>query len=382
MLALRLIRGSHPLVLLRRLLVAVAAGGVGFLLLSALGYAMEHPGDSNAAVPRLLWCLIPLVATVQLAVSVARMEPGTRQRPGLDAAGIGPAGLPVLAAISTAITCLLGSALALLTFLHLRGDVSGMPFDGSAAGLLAAGQPLPVPAALTLLMLLPGVAAGASALALRSRKHAAPSLAAETPAAPTPTGLPWGAALTAAGLAIETYASRGDGELVPLPGSGGGLALGIMNGWLLTALGLVLAGPGLTHLVGRLLAAGRPGAMRLLAGRLLQEDAQRVGHPLGVLCAVVSGGIAAFHLYGDARLFGPLTALGAAVVLTCAIASVLTAAAESRTARESARAALLRMGAPKSLLRGAAALRLVAVVTALAPLTWLIAKLAALPLTT
>ena len=33
--------------------------------------------------------------------------------------------------------------LALLFFLHLRGDLTGMPFDGDGADFLAADQPLP-----------------------------------------------------------------------------------------------------------------------------------------------------------------------------------------------------------------------------------------------
>ncbi|NEE18458.1 hypothetical protein G3M58_69820, partial [Streptomyces sp. SID7499] len=64
MLALRLARGSHPLVLVRRLLVAAASAGVGFLLLCALGYAAGHPASAGSVL-RLLWCFVPLAATVQ-----------------------------------------------------------------------------------------------------------------------------------------------------------------------------------------------------------------------------------------------------------------------------------------------------------------------------
>nr|EIF92866.1 hypothetical protein [Streptomyces tsukubensis NRRL18488] len=83
MLALRLARGAGPLALLRRLLVAAASAGVGFLLLSALTYALAHPGDP-AALPRLSWCLVPLAAAVHFAVAVARTDPGTRPRTGLS----------------------------------------------------------------------------------------------------------------------------------------------------------------------------------------------------------------------------------------------------------------------------------------------------------
>ncbi|MYV55547.1 hypothetical protein GT042_24190, partial [Streptomyces sp. SID3212] len=148
MLSLRLTRGTHPLVLLRRLLVAAASAGVGFLLLCTLGWALGHPAGSYL---RLLWCLVPLAATVQFAVAVARTDPSTRPRSGLSAVGLGPARLTVLAVASTAVATTLGSAVALLVFLHLRGDLTGMPFDGDAADLLSADRPLPLGAALTLL---------------------------------------------------------------------------------------------------------------------------------------------------------------------------------------------------------------------------------------
>ncbi|MYV68308.1 hypothetical protein GT043_20705, partial [Streptomyces sp. SID2131] len=90
MLALRLTRGTHPLVLARRLLVAAASAGVGFLLLCTLGHALGHPEQSSASALRLLWCVLPLAATVQFAVAVARTDPSTRPRPGLSAIGLGP----------------------------------------------------------------------------------------------------------------------------------------------------------------------------------------------------------------------------------------------------------------------------------------------------
>ncbi|HEY9441433.1 MAG TPA: hypothetical protein VIS29_22875, partial [Streptomyces sp.] len=136
MLALRLARGSLPLVQVRRLLVAAASAGVGFLLLSTLGYAAGHPAHPAGSVLRLLWCLVPLAATVQFAVAVARTDPSTRPRSALSAAGLGPAGLSILAAVSTALSTTLGSAVALLLFLHLRGDLAGLPFDGGAADFL------------------------------------------------------------------------------------------------------------------------------------------------------------------------------------------------------------------------------------------------------
>lgn len=387
MLALRLTRGTHPLVLVRRLLVAAASAGTGFLLLCTLGYASGHPAQATGSVLRLLWCLVPLAATVQFAVAVARTDPGTRPRPGLSAIGLGPVRLSVIAAVTTAVSTTLGSMVALLFFLHLRGDLTGLPFDGGAAELLGANAPLPLAAALTLLTLVPVAASLASALALRARPLTPATDTAGTTedAGPSraPTGLPWGVALTAAGLAVEAYASRGAaGSPFPLPGRLDATPAGVLAGWTLTAIGLAMAGPGLTYLCGRLLQAVRPGAVRLLAGRVLMDEARRIGRPIGVVCAVLSGVIAAAALYGTGpRPFGPLTALGAALVIGCTTATLLTSALEAKQARVETADALLRMGAPASALRSATALRAGALLVVFAPLTWAVAALAALPLT-
>ncbi|MFD9029838.1 hypothetical protein ACFVZW_01545 [Streptomyces sp. NPDC059567] len=379
MLALRLVRGTHPLVLLRRLLVAAAAAGVGFLLLCTLGYAVGHPDRSAAATLRLLWCLVPLAATTHFAVAVARTDPSTRPRPGLSAIGLGPARLTAIAAASTAVSCTLGSMVALLFYLHLRGDITGLPFDGAAAELLASHQPIPLAAALTLLAILPVVASTAAALALRPRR---------TPPAPegiektAPSGLPWGVALLAMGLAVETYAGEGGGDgAFPLPGRFDGNPGGVLAGWILTALGLAMAGPGITHWCGRLLQAVRPGAIRLLAGRVLMDESRRIGRPLGVVCAVASGALAAATLYGSqAGGFGPLTGLGAALVMACTTATLLTAALESKQCRAHTTEALVRLGAPPTALRNAALMRAGALLAVFLPLTILVGQLAAVPL--
>ncbi|MEU2438532.1 hypothetical protein ABZ595_20505 [Streptomyces rubradiris] len=443
MLALRLTRAARPAVQLRRLLVAAASAGTGLLLLSSLGRAVAHPEAADAAALRLAWCAAPLAATVYLALAVARTDPATRPRPGLSAVGLGPARLMAVSALTTALSCSLGSMLALLFFLHLRGDLTGLPFDGAAAGLLAAGHPLPVPAAVTLLTVLPVTATAAVAAALRPRDprpparparrfgrfgalggpagretfgaygrfgtrlppapgdgravaagdgrattaavleadggdRPAPDDAPQPPApdteAGTPAGLPWGVALVTAGLAAQAYAGRS----VPVP------ALAVLLGWLLTGTGLVVAGPGLTHLCGRLLQARRPGPLRLLAGRGLMAEAARIGRPLGVVCAVASAGCALTALTelsgGPEPAFGPLSALGALVVGGSTLTTLLTAAVEARQYRAGTTAALLRLGARPALLRGAAALRAAALPALFGPLVLAIAALSALPL--
>ncbi|MFD0146640.1 MULTISPECIES: hypothetical protein [unclassified Streptomyces] len=379
MLALRLVRGTHPLVLLRRLLVAAAAAGVGFLLLCTLGYAVGHPDRSAAATLRLLWCVVPMAATVQFAVAVARTDPSTRPRPGLSAIGLGPARLTAIAAASTAVSCTLGSTVALLFYLHLRGDITGLPFDGAAAELLAAGRPIPLAAALTLLAVLPVAASTAAGLALRPGKSPTAPDGVERTA---PSGLPWGVALLAVGLAVETYAGQGaDGGGLPLPGRLDGNPAGVLAGWILTAIGLAMAGPGITHWCGRLLQTVRPGATRLLAGRVLMDESRRIGRPLGVVCAVASGAVAAASLYDTGKGgFGPLTGLGAVLVMTCTTATLLTAALESRQCRAHTAEALVRLGAPPTVLRTAALMRAGALLAVFLPLTILVGRLAAVPL--
>ncbi|MEV0641405.1 hypothetical protein AB0I77_42075 [Streptomyces sp. NPDC050619] len=453
MLALRLTRGARPVVQVRRLLVATASAGTGFLLLCTLGYAMSHPDDPTASLLRLAWCATPLAATVHFAVAVARTDPATAPRSGLSAAGLGPARLMATSATTTALSCTLGSMLALLLFLHLRGDLTGLPFDGAAAEFLAAEEPLPLPAALTLLTLTPAISSVAVGWVLRPHEDrpastgaagrsygrfgaygnsvaretfgaygrfgarlrgadsrptqpagSPPEPASEThPPAPTPDtptpdldpdtlppapqtaprGLPWGISVLAAGLAVEAYATRtATDSPVAMPG---GLATtgpaSVLVGWTLTALGLALAGPGLTHFCGRLLQTARPGALRLLAGRILMAEAARIGRPLGVVCAVASGTYAMTALYdADGPSFGPLTTLGLLLVTGCTVATLLTAAVEAKQARADTTSALLRIGAPATMLRSAAALRAGALLALFGPLTLIVAELAALPL--
>ncbi|MGW5088736.1 hypothetical protein [Streptomyces coelicoflavus] len=481
MLALRLTRTAHLAVHLRRLLVAVASAGTGFLLLSALGYALSHPDTPGAAALRLAWCAAPLAAAVHLAVTVARTDPGTRPRSGLSAIGLGPGRLMAVSATTTALAAALGSVAALFLYLHLRGDLTGGPPSGRvSADALAVGQSLPAPAVLTLLVLVPALASAAVAQALRPRDPrptttaprgygrfgaygwgktretfgaygrfgsrtttgavtadsradmaagsradmAAGSRAAGAarvgaggalrtqasdphPPTPTPTDsttqtlgtvtsappdatpdtpaprpqntttLPWGIAVLAAGLTVETYT----GNASPAPTPGTAPSAGVLIGWALTALGLALAGPGLTHLCGRLLQAARPGALRLLAGRVLMEESHRIGRPLGVVAAVAAAAYVAATVYdGDGPAFGPLATLGALLVAGCTVATLLTAAVAAKHARADTTDALLRLGAPRATLRGAAAARAAALLALFGPLTLVVAVLAALPL--
>jgi hypothetical protein len=481
-LALRLTRVARPAVQLRRLTVAAASAGTAFLMLCSLGHALARPAEAAAASLRLSWCVVPLAATVYLATAVARTDPGTRPRPGLSALGLGPGRLMAVSAATTALVSCCGTVLGLLAFLYLRGDLggAGLPLSGEAAGALGAHEPLPVPGTPTLLLVVPALAAGAVAFALRPREQREPSrgfgrftarkahapagapdaaegtapantagghggtpgddrpraaaahrsAAGESVPHPAPqapdsadrpdvpgepggwggpggtapgrgsdlqrpapprtsaAGLPWGIAALAAGLAVEAWADRTAGSpaasgpsAAALPGGLTADSGPVLVGWLLTALGLALAGPGLTQLCGRLLQSAQPGAVRLLAGRILMAEASRIGRPLGVVCAVASGAFALATLQGRATPgIGPLTALGIALVAGCSVATLLIAAVEARQDRAEVRTALRRLGAPATALRSAAALRAGALLALFTPLTLVIADLAALPL--
>ncbi|RSN43272.1 hypothetical protein DMH12_32830, partial [Streptomyces sp. WAC 04229] len=195
------------------------------------------------------------------------------------------------------------------------------------------------------------------------------------PRPPNTTVLPWGIAVLAAGLAVETYTGH------PATNPDTAPSAGVLVGWALTALGLALAGPGLTHLCGRLLQAARPGALRLLAGRVLMDEAHRIGRPLGVVCAVAAAAYVATSLYAtDGPDFGALSTLGALLVAGCTVATLLTAAVEAKHDRAGTTDALLRLGAPPATLRAAAAVRAAALLALFGPLTLIVAALAALPL--
>lgn len=76
---------------------------------------------------------------------------------------------------------------------------------------------------------------------------------------------------------------------------------------------------------------------------------------------------------------GPLTTVGTFLVTGCTVATLLIAAVEAKHARADTTAALLRLGAPATMLRSAAALRAGTLLALFGPLTLIVAELAALP---
>ena len=212
--------------------------------------AAVHPGLRDARIPtprprsvlRLRGASSPLAATVYFAVAVARTDPEhpaparpVRGRPRPGAAD------RRLAAVSTAVSTTLGSMLALLFFLHLRGDLTGMPFDGAAAEFLGRGHP--VAAGRRADAAGPGTggaSATASAVALRSR----PDRGAGRPAAEERAGARPGAGRPPVGCGAGGRRAGGRGVRVPGRGRAarsrcraGSTAtpLAVLAGWTLAA---------------------------------------------------------------------------------------------------------------------------------------------------
>jgi hypothetical protein len=369
-LSLRLLRGARPTALARWALVALASCGTGLLLLAALGWALAHPtGGTSNALFRLGWCAVPVLVTVHLAVAVGRTQPADWPRAGLAALGLGRSGVILLAAATAMVVCAFGSALALLVFLQLRGDVTGVPYHGVGPDVLAAGRGLPPAGAATLLALVPVTAGAAGAIRLRSER---------VPTGDAPGGLPWGVALAAVGLALEASAS--DHHTLPLPSGLGSIAPAAVGGWVLATAGLVLAGPGLVYGCGRLLAAFHPGALRLLAGRGLQQEARRLGRPLGLLSATAAVALSGYGLRQDSgHPLGPVTTFAAALIGVCVLASTAMAAVESRDARAPVTAALRDLAVAPAVLRSCTAVRTGVLLAAFLLPTLLVATLSPTP---
>ncbi|MET7641726.1 hypothetical protein [Streptomyces sp. NPDC005438] len=408
MLTLRLIRGATPLALVRRTVVLAASMVVAFLLFTTLGYGLDHPERADEATARLLWCLLPTMAMVQLAACLVRLDLGPALRRGLTAAGLGPPRLPLLAAVSTWLTCSLGSLLTLLVCLFLRGEWGAAPFDGALADALAAERHLPLAGTLTLLLVPPLLAALGSAWTMRGRerarretrgtattaqelaeKHSGESRSRDDAARTEPTPgrqfarFPWGVALIAAGLAWGSLTK--DVNPRPLGGASDihdglpSLVPPLSASWLLTFAGLIMVGPGVVAMCGRLLTICRPGPTRLVTGRLLYAEAHPTGYALGTLCAV---GAAAFAAREFQKIhhgaFGPLTGLAAALIVSCVTVSVVATVAESRRSQASTVALVRRIGARWSLALKAQVLQVFVPLAVMAPLAWTVGRLTAL----
>ncbi|MGI5348521.1 hypothetical protein ACQEU8_10030 [Streptomyces sp. CA-250714] len=415
MLTLRLTLAAPPLALLLRLLLLCASAGVGLLLLATLSYALDHPDNRAAALVRLLWCTVPLAVTAQLAAALGRTEPRAAARSGLDAAGLGPARLPLLAARTTAAPSVTGSAVALLVTVRGVGGIGGaddsahgLALPGPSAGLPLPGQPLPAPAVVTLLSAVPLLAAFAAARGARAgapgpEDSLAPTaVPASTRGSKTRAGVgeataterrDWTAAsrwaellcgttLTAGGLLLAAYAARAGAAEGWAVRAEDLAASPLAAGWLLTAFGLVLAGPGLTTLSGHLLGSVRPGLVRLLAGRSLIREAPLLGRPLGALSAVAAAlvALARARLADDGTPApGPLVGLAAVLTGCCVGGAVLAALARTRRGRAPLRELLDRIGAPRRLGRAVTLLRGAVVTVLFAALAVTAGLLAAVP---
>ncbi|UNS99282.1 hypothetical protein MMF93_24610 [Streptomyces tubbatahanensis] len=395
MLTLRLTLWASPLALLLRLLLVCASAGVGLLLLNALSYAVQRPSHPTAALPGLLWCLIPLAVTAHLAAALVEAEPSAPLRSGLDAAGLGPVRLPLLLARMSALPCAVGGGLALLATVWGQGGADdGAPavsLPGTAAELPLAQEALPLPAAVTLLSAVPVVAALAAARTAGSgtaSAGAAPRDRATSGRRSTGTAaLVAGLVLAAAGLLLAASAVRAarhspETARTGSPGAAELASSPLAAGWLLTALGLVLAGPALTSLAGRVLTAGRPGAVRLLAGEALVRESALAGRPLAALGMVGAAALVVVRArLAETELpaWGPAGTLAAVLVACCLGGVALAAMARARRSRAPLALLLERLGASRGTRRAVAAVRVAVVASVVTALTLVAGLLAPLP---
>ncbi|WP_051939931.1 hypothetical protein [Phaeacidiphilus oryzae] len=325
--------------------VAAASATAGGLLLRALGRALSAgaPGPvAGQSVLRLLWCLPALGAVAWLCAVAAGSVPGRRPErvAGLAAAGVGPYRLRLLVACETGLACALGSAAACGAFLALRAGLLRPLLPAGAqdrlAPALGSGAGLPAAGLLTLLLVVPLVGAGAAARPLGppEERHGTP-------------GEAWAGALLALGTAAE-FGARG-GWSVRLPVLQRVFVTGAV-GWALTLAGLAAATPLVLRALGGALAAGRPGGVRLLAGRGLQSLAPGLAGPLAV--AALGVGV----LWGAAPAAGLWSWAVRAVAAGCALGALAMRAAELAAARRGLASDLTRLGASAAALRAAAAL--------------------------
>ncbi len=144
----------------------------------------------------------------------------------------------------------------------------------------------------------------------------------------------------------------------------------------------VLTAP-LLALTGRLLALGRPTPLRLLAGRGLTAQADRLGAPLAVLALTLAVVLTAARQWtGHPGTAEMLPAAEGVLLVGCAAVAVVFRLIEIRAARREVTGDLLRLGTAPGLLVGAVALRTVAAGTVLLATGGLTALLAAGALTT
>ncbi|PYC79165.1 hypothetical protein C7C46_14985 [Streptomyces tateyamensis] len=358
---LRLVRGYRVVDLGRWLLTSVAAAVVAAFLLRALGRALSDPPGAHSAPERLLWCLPPLLAVAWFAAVAARALPAQRAEriAGLRAAGAGPVRLRLLIAGEIALACAAGAVVSLLLFLVLRNNIAGP----GLAPELGMGDPLPPAAPVALVALLPLVGGVAAVCAVPGRDALPQTRPAVTAA---PFGLPrilLAGLLTFGGTLTELYALRPaaaeDPRPLQLPADLGHTNALLLGGWAAATLGAALLTGPLLAGVGRLLALGRPGARRLLAGRGLAALAPRLGTPLAVLALTLAVVLTAVRHWvaPGASGTGPLPAAEALLVIGCASAAVVARLTELRAARRPVGAALLRLGAAPRLLAAATLLR-------------------------
>lgn len=234
----------------------------------------------------VIGALAPVAVFVATAtrLSAARRE---QRLATLRLAGATPRQVALFAGVEALAATIPGALAGVVLFLVLRPLVARIPLDQATWFVDAIRPPLPAAAALLVLVQVVGVVAAVvalrrvavSPLGVRAKHHRRPLRRIRL--------LPVTLSAVVFGYAVVQTATRGEGISYDLVWLLGGGFFGLI-------MGIAIAGPWLTALVGRLLVRLAPGATALLAGHRLAGD------PRGAFGAI--GGVVMAVFVGSAYL--------------------------------------------------------------------------------
>jgi FtsX-like permease family len=236
------------------------------LNLKGLRYMPASAGIESSGIDFVLSVMaLAILAPVLIFIATAtRLSAARREQrfAAMRLAGATRKQVSLLAATESTAAAVLGAAAGFGIFFLLRAPVAGISFLGEP--FFPADMSLSLPDILTVAIGVPVAAAVAARLALR-RVHISP-LGVARRATPRPPRA-WRALPLLAGLAeLGFFVVHGT------PASPTGEILGLLPGFLLIIVGLVIAGPWLTMAMARVMArrTSRPGT--LIAARRLADD--------------------------------------------------------------------------------------------------------------
>lgn len=234
--------------------------------------------------------VIGALAPVAMFVATATRLGAARREQRLAALrliGATPRQVAIFAGVEALATTIPGALAGVALFLALRPLVAQIPLDQSTWFVDAIWPPLP--AAAGVLVLVQAVGVVAAVVALRRVAVSPLGVRARDQRGPLGRGrlLPFALSAVVFGFAVALMAMKGEGISYDVLWLLGGGFFGLI-------VGIAIAGPWLTALVGRLLVRLAPGATALLAGRRLADE------PRGAFGAI--GGVVMAVFVGSAYL--------------------------------------------------------------------------------